>query len=260
LNDLSDRLSIDTPENVLLDAEVAGFGTRCIAATIDYTVLFILLVVFTYLFARSVSRATQNTATTIAILVAVQFILITFYHLLFELFWNGQTPGKRLLGVRVVQSNGLPLTVSGAIIRNLVRLFDYLPVFYGVGLLVMFVSKHTQRLGDLAARTVVIRDRRLKVETVKETLKIHYLFVNAVEPIPAYIHVDRLSPADQRTVIDYLQRRLGFRDREEIAHIVAQQIAAKMEDSVAYQEASISPQRAERFLEHVARAFEIGRV
>lgn len=258
MSDLSDSLSIDTPENILLNAELAGFGTRCIAAVIDYTILIVLSVIASYLFSRSAAGRIDNSTTGTALYALLQFVLVTFYHLLFELFWNGQTPGKRLIGIRVVQANGLPLTVSGAIIRNLVRVLDFLPVFYGVGLLVMFATRQTQRLGDLAARTVVIREHKLTTATVKQTLSIPYVYVNALSPIPAYIHTDKLSSADQRTVADYLQRRVGFQDRRQVSYLIARQIAQKMDDPLAMQEAMAGPDRADRLLEHVARAFEVG--
>jgi hypothetical protein len=133
-------------------------------------------------------------------LIFIQFLLITFYHLFFELAWNGQTPGKRRTGLRVIQSNGLPLTVSGAIIRNLVRLFDFMPILYGFGLIVLFATKNTQRLGDLAAKTVVIRERKqLTLTTLKENLAVQYWHIKPIDPLPYYIRVEHLTQ-DDRTV------------------------------------------------------------
>src|SRR5205085_4259227 len=122
LADFSSKLSIDTPENIVLDAEIAGFGSRCIAAMIDYTILIIVMIILTFLFGRSTSSEQQSATTVVAIWLLIMFTLMTFYHLLFELAWNGQTPGKRLTGIRVVQSNGMPLSATGAIVRNLIRI------------------------------------------------------------------------------------------------------------------------------------------
>src|SRR5262249_41564984 len=122
---------------------------------------------------------------------------------------------------------------------------------------VMFATKHTQRLGDLAARTVVIHERgRLTAKTVKEDLSIPYLYIRPIEPIPPYIQIDRLTPADHRMVIDYLQRRVQMHDRSSIAHLLASKIAAKMDDPSISREL-YGVERPERFLEFVARAFEI---
>ncbi|HVO70960.1 MAG TPA: RDD family protein, partial [Aggregatilineaceae bacterium] len=134
MDDLSSKLSIDTPENILLDVEIAGFGTRCIAALADYLILIVLFSIVTYLFARALSTTGVRGSGAVAALVLIQFILVTGYHLLFELLWNGQTPGKRLTGIRVVLMNGMPVTTSSTIIRNLVRLLDFLPILYGLGL------------------------------------------------------------------------------------------------------------------------------
>lgn len=257
MDDYSSKLSIDTPENILLDAEIAGFGSRCIAAIIDYSILLVLLILATILFAQAVPANQQGETGYYALLVLVQFILISFYHLVFEVAWNGQTPGKRRAGIRVVQANGLPLTLSGALIRNLVRLFDFLPFFYGIGLIVLFATKHTQRLGDLAARTIVIRERQqLTLTTIKEDLHVNYWHVKLVDPLPHYIQIGDLTAEDRRTVVNFLRRRGEMRSYDSIARMLAQQIARKM-NADALTDLGYSPKRAEIFLEQVARAFEI---
>ncbi|HEX2906941.1 MAG TPA: RDD family protein [Phototrophicaceae bacterium] len=259
MDDLASKLSIDTPENILLDAEIAGFGTRCMAAIIDYTILLLLMAVAAYLFSRAIPDDAQNESGTVAVFVLLQFSLITFYHLLFELFWNGQTPGKRWTGIRVIQANGLPATTAGIIIRNLVRVFDFLPIFYGFGMLVLFASKNTQRLGDLAAKTVVVREQRhLTLKTIKEDWRVTYQHVKAIDPIPPYIHLENLSLDDRRSVVDYLRRRDTLTDRDHLAPLVALRIARKMADPNLEQELNrVYSRRVEKFLEQVARAFEI---
>src|SRR5262249_32763682 len=154
----------------------------------------VILVVVDYLFSRAVSaQSIGSSSFALASLVALQFLIITFYHLFFELLWNGQTPGKRMFGIRVVQANGLPLTASSAIIRNLVRLFDFFPILYGIGLVSMFATKQTQRLGDLAAHTIVIRERRgVTLQNLKEDLTVHYHHISRMDPIPANIDIANL--------------------------------------------------------------------
>jgi uncharacterized RDD family membrane protein YckC len=257
LSDLYENiLPIDTPENVLLDAEIAGFGTRCVAALLDYLILLLFLLLFTYVFIRAISGSNVRNEWAIASYVALQFLIVTFYHLLFEFLWNGQTPGKRIFGIRVVQSNGLPLTTSGVIIRNFIRLFDFLPLLYGVGLIALFATKHTQRLGDLAAKTVVIREqRKLKLDTLKETFSVTYHHISRSEPLPAYVNIQNLTEADRRDVVDYLQRRRDLKKREYIVGLLAERIAKKINNGDISPELQ-SPTRAERFLEQVAWAFE----
>jgi uncharacterized RDD family membrane protein YckC len=254
---LDDRLSIDTPENILLDADIAGFGTRCIAAILDYLLLLVAMIVIGLLYLQSVPMGDRDETGTIAILVLIQFILIAFYHLFFEFIWNGQTPGKRWVGIRVVQSNGLPVTVSAVLIRNLVRLFDFLPFFYAIGLLVMFASKHTQRLGDLAARTIVIRERRsLTLNTVKEDLSVSYHYITPIDPIPAHVQIDSLTAEDRRAIIDFLRRRYNLTQRDQLARMLAERMHAKMDNGVMTF-TFYAGKQSEILLEQIARAFEV---
>ena len=253
---MNDHLSIDTPENIILNAEIAGFGTRCIAAIIDYLILLVFILFASNLYLQSLPVASRTQTAGLAVLALIQFIIITFYHLCLELFWNGQTIGKRIVGTRVVQANGLPLTASGAIIRNLVRLFDFLPIFYGIGLIAMFASKQTQRLGDLAARTIVIREQRqVTLQTIKENYNVAYHFISVTSPLPYYVQVDQLSADDRRMVVDFLRRRYEIRDREQIARLLARRFAGKIQSEGL--PAMVSATEAETFLEQIARAFEI---
>lgn len=257
MSDLSNNLQIDTPENVLLDAEIAGFGTRCIAALVDYIIIFALLLIFNYLFSPLFRDSQRSSSLTVAIFVLLQFALITFYHLFFEFLWNGQTPGKRLLGLRVTQANGMPLTATGAIIRNLLRLFDFFPLFYAVGMISLFATRHTQRLGDLAARTIVIRERKnVTLENLKEDFTVQYRYISRDAPLPHYIQIDTLNGNDRQEVVSYLRRRQELRNADHVAGLLAQRIAARMNLNGDLDSLRVGP-NAEIFLEQVARAFEI---
>lgn len=250
------NLLIDTPENIDLEAEIAGFGSRCMAAILDYTIMAGLLLGIYLLFVRAFGGRVRNPGLYDALLLLILFCIFTFYHLFFELAWNGQTPGKRRLGLRVVQANGLPLTTSSAIIRNLIRLFDFLPLLYGFGLIALFATRKTQRLGDLAARTVVIREqRRLTLNTVREDLTVRYLYISNLTPLSHYIQIDNLTEADRRDVVHYLQRRDQLHNTEQLSTLLAFRILRKMNPGEPID--LRSQQRAEAFLEQVARAFEI---
>jgi len=258
LENYSDKLSIDTPENIMLDAEIAGFGSRFVAALIDYAVIALLLVGVTWLFAQSSVR--DRNTTLIALFPPLYYIvvfLVTWgYHLIFELVWNGQTPGKRRAGIRVIQSNGLPVPVSAILIRNIIRLFDFLPFFYGLGLVMLFATKRTQRLGDLAARTVVIREQRqVTLQTIKEDMHVHYFYVKPIEPIPSFIQINLLTQDDRRRVVDYLRRRTEMAGGTGLADMLARQLSEKMGiDTMGMGRVIRQP---EILLEQVARAFEI---
>jgi len=160
---VSDQLSIDTPELVTIEMPLAGVGSRFIALLIDgllwcagLLVLILLAIIFLPAI-RSVSDLSEKWA--VAIVIFIVFLLNWGYFTLFEAFWNGQTPGKRIAKIRVIQCSGRPIGIFESMARNFVRYIDYLPSFYVAGVITMFVTKQHQRLGDLAAGTLVVRDR-----------------------------------------------------------------------------------------------------
>jgi uncharacterized RDD family membrane protein YckC len=104
-----------------------------------------------------------------AVALTAQLVIELFYFVLFETVWRGRTPGKRLLGLGVVSENGLPVSFGASLVRNLLRSADILPSTYTTGLVAMLVSKQSQRLGDIAAGTVVVRfDRPLPAAPLAE--------------------------------------------------------------------------------------------
>jgi len=122
---------------------------RALAWAIDFALrLAVLLVVL--IVASSLGRAGGG------IVLLAAFFLEWLLPACFEAMWNGQTPGKRALRVRVLNDDGTPLRWTGALTRNLLRAADFLPVFYGAGLLTMLANRDFKRLGDLAAGTVVV--------------------------------------------------------------------------------------------------------
>src|SRR5262245_54568432 len=142
--------------------EVAGIGSRFLAALID-TLLIGALQIVVYMIVLVFIGATleQNglsslSAWVVGGLVLISFFLLWGYYIFFELLWNGQTPGKRVVGLRVIKTDGRPITAVESLVRNLVRLVDFMPTSYGVGIVTMFITEQSQRLGDMAAGTLVI--------------------------------------------------------------------------------------------------------
>jgi uncharacterized membrane protein SpoIIM required for sporulation/uncharacterized RDD family membrane protein YckC len=162
---LEQHVDIETPEQVVLSYAVAGVGSRAAAAIIDMLICvaaFAALVLGWVGVSSSLRRATlgANEQWAIAIVVIAQFAIIWGYYVLFEILRDGQTPGKRLLGLRVVQESGQGLTPSGAAARNLVRALDMQPgAIYLVGLIAAALSPRGKRLGDIVAGTIVVRER-----------------------------------------------------------------------------------------------------
>jgi uncharacterized RDD family membrane protein YckC len=147
-----DRLAIATPEGVEVELTLAGIGSRFIAAGIDFTIQILVVIALAVLLRPAGDAG-------FAVFTSVVFALIFFYDVLFEVLGRGRTPGKRSSGLRVVGPGGRPITLVRSAIRNILRIIDILPGFYGIGMTVIFITPRNQRIGDLVARTHVVRDR-----------------------------------------------------------------------------------------------------
>ncbi|HNT78749.1 MAG TPA: RDD family protein [Anaerolineae bacterium] len=207
-------LNIDTPENVAFNYEVAGVATRGLAAVVDSAIIVGLQILVGMLILGIVGIALEDVMDfetnpammwTFALLGLVSFALLWGYYVFFELLWNGQSPGKRWLKLRVVLTNGMPITLTEVLIRNLVRLVDFLPVAYGVGIIVLFVHPQTRRLGDLAAGTLVVRDRAaVTLGSVVATAQNSPH--SQLSPAAEMLALERLTAQDIRMITAYLER------------------------------------------------------
>ena len=149
-------LVVATPERVSFEYQVAGLGTRAIAQIIDLLIVFGILAAV-YFVALAFAAVGSGTAAYLAALIG-SFVVILGYFWTSEALWSGQTVGKRVFRLRAVGDRGEPMTFAQAGIRNVVRIIDFLPYAYGVGLVVLFANGRGKRLGDLAAGTVVVKD------------------------------------------------------------------------------------------------------
>lgn len=151
-----DRLVIATPEGVELELTLAGVGSRFISALIDFLIEGALIGALSL-----VLLATLPQPLAAAGIALGAFALIWGYHVLFETLASGRSPGKRVAGLRVVRAGGAPVRLRASAVRNLIRIVDLLPpVTYGVGATSILATARNQRLGDLAAGTLVVRVRR----------------------------------------------------------------------------------------------------
>lgn len=163
-----DQLTIDTPEQVEIRFPIAGVGSRFLAVLTDslvqvvgYAVLILIFVLIASSAPKTTGGAMSHTGEKwlIAGVVLFHFLLYWGYFALFETWWNGQTPGKKLCKIRVIQQSGRQITFFEAMTRNLIRVIDMLPGFYLIGVISMLCNRRNQRLGDLAAATIVIHER-----------------------------------------------------------------------------------------------------
>ncbi len=218
---LSRRISVETPEHVSLDFELAGLGSRAAAAIYDLVLVAVLLTLVSAAVALSGILEERVGAWVGAVMLLVSFVVFWGYFVLFEGLWGGRTPGKRRIGIRVVMETGHPITFTAAATRNVVRLVDALPGPFLVGILFVLFHRHNKRLGDLVAGTVVVRDRPedeiLAAAPAPEkptapTLEPPLLSDQEFRLLDRYLaRKDRLSPVRQARVASALAGR--FRDR-----------------------------------------------
>ncbi len=159
----SDQLNIDTPELVAIEMPLAGIGSRFIAVLIDTLIWGAgLIVLGLVLWAFQPALQAFNTLSyqwTVALFTFALFALNWGYFTVFEAFWHGRTPGKRVARIRVIQRSGRAIGIFESMARNFIRYVDQIPFFYAVGVIVVFATRQHQRLGDLAAGTLVVLDR-----------------------------------------------------------------------------------------------------
>ncbi len=166
-NPWNDELDILSAENVHFSVEAAGLGSRFSAALIDLTLqgliaallLWAGALMFNYVVPVIAELGPWARAVGQAMLTLLLFALAVGYYCVFAWLWDGQTPGKRWLGLRVMQTSGMPITAWDALVRNILRVVDFLPLFYGAGAVVALLNPHNRRIGDLVAGTLVARER-----------------------------------------------------------------------------------------------------
>jgi uncharacterized RDD family membrane protein YckC len=147
-------LDIATPEGVTFSLPLAGPVTRSVACFLDYVAISVAWSTIE-VFIQPLAGISLDAG--VGLMILLQFVFIETARMIMELLWRGQTVGKRLLGLRVMDESGLKLRPSQVILRNLLRPVDFLPGFYALGGMVSFFSARAQRLGDLAAGTIVVR-------------------------------------------------------------------------------------------------------
>lgn len=210
---LDDRLTIDTPEGVSIDLTLAGLGSRLGAALLDAMVLTVVIaavVIVTGLAGATLSPDLGTFALGMGMLLVTAVLL--GYFLVLETLNGGRTLGKAAFGIRVVTLDGSPLGFGEVAVRTLMRLVDFLPALYAAGVVAIVVTARNQRLGDVAAGTVVVRERSIRPPA-------------AIAPGPPQEgwDVSGLGADDMSLVRRFLGRRaqLNPRKRAELAASIA---------------------------------------
>ncbi len=200
---LDSIVAAETPEGILLELRPAGLSARFCAFMIDF--LIMLAIYYATAFVALLLGGVG-----IAFWLILIFVLVWFYPVIFELGRTGATPGKRAMGLKVVMDNGLPITPAASLTRNLLRVADFMPAAFGFGILSILLRKDSKRLGDIAAATLVVHERR---PAPKATLDM----VTPVAPQRP------LAPRDQSAVIALAARApsLTIERLDELAAIAA---------------------------------------
>jgi uncharacterized RDD family membrane protein YckC len=246
--ELEDRITIATPEGIELQIVLAGAASRFIACVIDLFVQ-VVLIVLAALAALGLLGGGWGTA----LFAMTTFAALYLYHVLFELLASGRTPGKRVTHLRVVRERGTPVDLPASAIRNLLRLIDILPTAYLVGLASILITKRNQRLGDLAAGTLVIRDvsrrKQLSPAAAAETTQAHDGRNSSSWDVSASgWDVSAVSIDELVAVRRFLERR------ESLDRGARQQLAHRLEHGLRTKVAGApSGMSAEGFLEELAR-------
>ena len=165
------RLSIETPEGVVFSFELATPVTRALAWAVDIVAIGVAGIIVQQL-AKLVSRVNPDFASALG--VVSYFVISVAYAIVLEWRWRGQTIGKRLLGLRVMDVHGLRLQLPQIALRNLLRVVDMLPFFYLVGGVTAIFSRNAQRLGDMAANTIVTRERKTESPDLEQIAPMKY--------------------------------------------------------------------------------------
>jgi len=196
---LDDRITIATPEGVAIDVVLAGLGSRFLARLLDSVIQILAIIALAVMIG-----AADGSGIVRAVVIVLIFLVVFVYDVAFEVLNHGRTPGKLAAGIRVVGDAGEPVRFLASAIRNIVRLVDFLPVFYLVGSISIVATRHDQRLGDLAAGTVVARDRFPGLAHAAAPITV-------TPDLVATWDVSAIRPEEVHAVRQILDRRLSLR-------------------------------------------------
>jgi uncharacterized RDD family membrane protein YckC len=238
-------LNIATPEGVSFSLPLAGPVTRSIACFLDYaavavawSIIRLVLIPF-YLISLDFGFGLK---------VVLEFVFVETARMLMELLWGGQTIGKRVLGLRVMDERALKLRPSQVILRNLMRAVDFLPGFYALGGMVSFFSPRGQRLGDLAAGTVVVRTVRTTPPDVAGVLAGKFNSFREHPHLESRLR-QKVTPEEAQLALHALVRRDELETTARVK--LYQQLATLFRDKVSFPEDAVFGLSDEQYVRNV---------
>jgi uncharacterized RDD family membrane protein YckC len=240
------NLRVRTPEGIVFSFLLATPVTRSLAYAVDFacvSVICSMLGVVSALlgiFSLDISRAVS---------ILIYFTVSIGYGMFTEWYWRGQTVGKRLLHLRVLDEQGMRLEFSQIAIRNLLRCVDMLPLFYAVGGITCALTRKAQRLGDLAASTIVVRNPPLSEPDLDQ------LAPDKWNSLREYPHLDarlrqRISPRIAAITLDAILRRAEFEAAERVT--LFHDLAAHFKELVTFPPEATEGTTDEQYVRNVA--------
>lgn len=247
-------LNIDTPENVVFGYEIVGIGSRFIAALIDSLIIGVTLGIITLVMVVIGNNAPEGVQTILTALgILISFIFFWGYYIFFEMRSNGRSPGKNVANLRVIRQDGTPITLTESIVRNLIRIIDFFPGAYGLGVVTMFIDGQSRRLGDIVAGTLVVRDEEaVTLHSLQERRPSPPLSTSKEEDRDLAWPVHLLEEADIRIVEDFLRRQYDLSNRHDMAYTLTKSLLAKMNLPTTD---AVFASSAQRTLEDVVAAY-----
>ena len=217
-----DTLIIETPERVQLHFGLASIGNRFLACAIDHILQTLTLAIMGTAFivvadySGIESLISSAPKWVYALLIVIAFLILSGYFAFFEWVWSGQTPGKRWLKLRVIREDGRPVTFWEATVRNLLRTFDIMPwPFYSIGLISVFISARDQRVGDMVAGTVVVREREAEAPAFAQVFGAPIsdpALRRSFKPVEFTANLAALTETEIEVVETFLRRRWDLAD------------------------------------------------
>ncbi len=166
-----ERVNLRVPEQIEVSYELAGLGSRFLAAVVDTLLTGLIvggLALIAWIIRGQLSGQVGVSGLTAAIVAGAGLLIYIAYHIFFELTREGKPPGKRMTGLRVISIDGASVAPEQSAVRNILRIVDLLPVSYAIGVISLLVTARNQRLGDLAAGTMVVKERMEQIEELPE--------------------------------------------------------------------------------------------
>lgn len=205
---MMDGFEYRTPESLTLSQPVAGIGSRGLAAGVDSCILLIIVLILLAggLGLSLVSVTAAVAGPTLIVVVVIASVVPVLYYVVCEVATGGRSIGKSLFGLRVVDLRGVPVGLGDSLVRNLVRILDFLPLLYAVGVVTMFAGRQPRRLGDLAAGTVVVHDRGLRRLGREGGPALRPVMLTGAEPGPPIPGLEHCGKFDLDLLQDFLSR------------------------------------------------------